>query len=383
MFAGWWDGIELLSLSPSFAYDMPATDKTLTATFITAAEDAEYGVHVAIDDVSLEPVSEEQPESFATNVTCGVYVEWPLEIDALSLTTLKVAGLPAGLKYTAKPIVDKTFGPIEANTIYGTPTKASKWNASTGLYEPTMVKITATTAGKTVENFTIALTVKDLAVAGTFDGGSEDMQAQATLTIAANGKISGKYLCGGTNWTISASSFAYYDDGVYKAKVTRSSGKVVFEDYIHVAEKEQIAVLYHLNNPEDPTDGVILAEFARTDWKNDPWKSIGKEFPKDATLTYGEVGEKSWTVTLKFKATGAVEVKGEFVTGKDAKEKDIVYKATGSATLIPMGEPDEETGAFSGKVLVYLAPNAKKNFAGYCAEIWVEWDGEEFDFIKE
>ena len=31
---------------------------------------------------------------------------------------------------------------------------------------------------------------------------------------------------------------------------------------------------------------------------------------------------------------------------------------------------DEVTGAFEGKVVVYLAPNAKKNFEGYCDEIY-------------
>ncbi len=58
-----------------------------------------------------------------------------------SLPTVKVAGLPAGLKFTAKPIYkkgSKTEIEVSANTIYGTPTKS-------GVYT---VVATVTTAGK-------------------------------------------------------------------------------------------------------------------------------------------------------------------------------------------------------------------------------------------
>ena len=239
--------------------------------------------------------------------------------------------------------------------------------------------MTVTTAGKTVKNFTVALTVEDLAVAGTYDGGFGE--SQASFTIAANGKISGKYLCGGTNWTISASNFATYEDGVYVAEVTRSSGKVVFADRLVVTEDE--ADLLHPDEEEQELD-TKLAEAFPTDWKNDPWKKIGKKFPKNATLDYGDKeAEAPWSVTLKFESSGAVKVSGAFVVGKDAKDRDVVYKASGSATLIPQSEPDKETGAFSGLVFVYLAPNAKKNFGGFTDMLWVAWDGEKFDFIKE
>ena len=108
-------------------------------------------------------------------------------------------------------------------------------------------------------------------------------------------------------------------------------------------------------------------------------RSSRKCSSKDATLAYGDAEvDKPWAVTLKFKANGAVDVKGEFTTGIDAKDQPVVYLASGSATLIPETEPDEVTGAFEGKVVVYLAPNAKKNFEGYYGEISVAWDGEKF-----
>ena len=102
-------------------------------------------------------------------------------------------------------------------------------------------------------------------------------------------------------------------------------------------------------------------------------------------LQLGEgVGETEtpWSVTLKFNSTGAVDVKGEF-TVKDAKGNAVVYKPSGSAALIPTTEPVEATGAFAGKVYVYLAPNAKKNFEGFTGTVSVTWDGAKFDFIKE
>ena len=43
----------------------------------------------------------------ATNVMAGVYLAWPVAASALSETTVKVAGLPSGLKFTAKPITGK------------------------------------------------------------------------------------------------------------------------------------------------------------------------------------------------------------------------------------------------------------------------------------
>ena len=72
-------------------------------------------------------------------------------------------------------------------------------------------------------------------------------------------------------------------------------------------------------------------------------------------------------VTLKFAATGAVSVAGEFVTGYDEKkEKYTTVKATGSATLVPV---DDERGA----VFIYLTPKGLTPHAR-CMEVLLPQD---------
>ena len=54
-------------------------------------------------------------------------------------------------------------------------------------------------------------------------------------------------------------------------------------------------------------------------------------------------------VTLKFAASGAVTVAGEFAVYDETKKKYTVVKATGSATLVPVDEDGCE-------VFIYLTP---------------------------
>ena len=78
---------------------------------------------------------------------------------------------------------------------------------------------------------------------------------------------------------------------------------------------------------------------------------------------------------MKFAASGAVTVKGSFVTGVNEKTgKEILYAASGTAVVVPQSEP-EENGAFNAVVFVYLPPKAGK-FDGYVRCIGVRWTGD-------
>ena len=137
-------------------------------------------------------------------VRCGVVFDAALvDCAAADGWTVKAAGLPAGLKYDAN-----------AGTITGVPTKAGT----------NTVTFTASRRGEKSQVATITLVTAALPqwAQGTFAGfvqayggepDNEDRYGSATMTVAANGKISGKISLDGTNWTFSAASFATSDGG--------------------------------------------------------------------------------------------------------------------------------------------------------------------------
>ncbi len=90
--------------------------------------------------------------------TGGAFEPITLEVESASLASVKVTGLPTGLKFTAKPLTvraTKTTPEVfyPANTIYGTPTRS-------GVYT---VVATATTAGRTtsVKSWTVVVRKED------------------------------------------------------------------------------------------------------------------------------------------------------------------------------------------------------------------------------
>lgn len=137
VFAGWYYDVDGYSVwedadwrSPKISYEMPPEDETLYAKFVPIADDvAALEIYGAADE-------------YATMQTIDdIYVD---DEGCASLPTVKVTGLPSGLKFTAKDILSRDSTADEpifehwANTIYGTPTKS-------GIYS---VTVSVTTAGK-------------------------------------------------------------------------------------------------------------------------------------------------------------------------------------------------------------------------------------------
>ena len=374
----------LLSQQASFSFVMGDEDIDLYARFVTLEED-NGSITLALDDEEMVAAVAEQPP-YQTNVWAGVYLKWSLAAEALSQPTVKVTGLPAGLKFTATDIMkkgSKTEVEIPANTIYGTPTAASKTDKE-GKVTPSAVKVTVTTAGKSTETYTIALTVDPLPkwAVGTFYGGVE--AGSGTITVAATGKISGRLNVGAETVTISAANFdGYYPDseymdaesGAFLATVTCKSGKESRTLPLRLIEhsldgfKIGVAVL-------DDSEPFL---FFRADWKSEPWKTAAAPFLKAGLCEYNakDSEDNPGTVTLKFASSGAVTASGVFVTGKDAKDNDIVYKASATTTLIPTSEIDADTGEFTACAYVNFPPKAGK-FAGYSERIELRWTGTNF-----
>ena len=370
VFNGWYIGEELLTQAASYAFTMPEEDVALYAKFVTAEEDA-ASITLSVDALG----GEISPEAFisVTN-TCGVALKWSVATEALSQPKVTVSGLPAGLKFTAKDIMkkgSKTEVEIPANTIYGAPTAESKLDAKTGLRKPSAVKFTVTTAGKSKRIYPVDMTILPLPdwAVGTFNGGGD--LGQVSLTVAKTGKLSGKYLSDGLTWSLAANSFDSIDESgeVYRATLIGKSGKLAMTNEVGVACDS-------MGGFAESIDYIAY----RNNWKLEPWKTIGKPFAKAAALEYEDSASVAGVpvpgvLALKFAASGAVTVKGSFVTGVNERTgKDILYTASGSAVLAPQSEPDE-TGVFDAVVFIYLPPKVGK-FDGYVRCINVRWMGD-------
>ena len=367
VFVGWYEGGTLVSRLASCAFTAPEQDLTLFAKFVTVEEDA-ASLATGVNGVSLDAAE----ASFATNVMAGVYLQWPLATEALSQTTVTVAGLPTGLKFTAKDVVDAKTKQVKvpANTIYGAPTAASKVNKKSGEVVPSSVKVTVTTAGKTKRVYTLALTVDAMPAwaVGTFNGpalAGEAPNGLATLTIAQNGKVSGKLLAEGLTWSLAAASFTDYSPTAgFTATVIGTRGKQAFTNELTVTS--------------GPVGGLAQGEsFAavQNTWKVEPWKARAATFAQVAPVVVAVAGDQPGEIALKFASSGAVTVAGAFKTGVDAKGKDVVTKVTCATVVCPDGDPDA-TDVYGASVFVYFPP--KGAFAGYCARLRLCWDGTGF-----
>ena len=401
VFAGWFDETDAL-LTKDATYTIAAmgeSDVELVAKFITTDED-KASIALAVDGLELEPwVSKIETHAFATNIWTGVYLEWPVASSALSATTVKVAGLPSGLKFADKPVTAKigsgktaiTVTNVPANTIYGAPSAASKTTvdrrSGAVTVTPSAVKVTVTTAGKSTQVYQIDAAVDALPAwaQGTFAGGMDD-GGQVSLTVSAAGKISGKASGDGLAYTLAAPYYAGFEmtDGVsnFLADVTATWSYKEGTKTVKTNDVVQLIV-------QDNGIGGYAAvedwfEAYTVNWKVEPWKTLGKSFDKK-TLTYAILADCTFSedeevltsalseevvgrVTLKFAASGAVTVAGEFVSGayNDTTRKHPTVKATGSATLVPV---DDE----HGEVFIYLTP---KGLSPHARCLSVPWPQE-------
>ena len=358
---------KILSYAAKFTYEMNPADTTLRGVFIAEDEDKLTSTSVGAFAFEGDTVSA------ARTLPAGVYLEWPIAVDATSLPTVKVSGLPTGLKFTAKDVVDSKTKAVlvPANTIYGVPTAASKADGD-GKPIPSEVKVTVTTASKKTATYTIAVAVTALPAwaVGTFDGGGE--LGPATLSITSAGKISGKYLSEGLTWTLSAPSFDSYDEvrGRYTAVLSAKSGK---------EERTETVVL--VSSGSDVIGGMAIASgdfgaitFVQTNWKVDPWKSIGGKIANktfELVGTAGDLPTDEDKVTFKFAANGSVAAKGEFAA------YGSTYSASASFAVIPLDEPKGEAQEFECAVVIYFPPKANK-FDGFAGYTRLSWDGEKF-----
>ena len=177
----------------------------------------------------------------------------------------------------------------------------------------------------------------------------------------------------------------------YDAKTMMLTGKAKKPGVYTVTVKATSASVTRTTDVTTATFKITVPNFECAAWQNlwntEPWKSEAKTFAKAKALA---IDAGTWdacpyegTVTLKFAASGAVTASGKFVTGQDARGKDIVYSANCSSVLVPEGDdgfveealPDSNARLY--RIFLYFPPKAGK-FGGYAAEVPLAWDGSSF-----
>ena len=397
VFAGWREAGADGTLSRSAAYTigaMPPDDVALVAAFVTADEDRE-SVAASLGGLPLAPwVSKTETHALATNVRAGVYLEWPLAASALSETTVKVAGLPAGLRFAAKPVTSRSgtgrsallVTNVPANTVYGAPTAASRTvtDRRTGAVTvtPSAVKVTVTTAGRSSRTYQIDTTVDPLPAwaQGTFAGVSyadadgAETNGLAAVSVTAAGKVSARQTAAGRAASFTAPWYDRHDaeGDAYHATLTAKVGAAVVTNRIAVYPAAHAATDAV---PAETALGVMrgdLLDAWQTDWRREPWKGFAAALARarpPLAYAYEVVGDQPGTVALKFGANGAVTAAGTFATGVDARGRETTAKASCSATLLPQG---------GDRYLVFVYFPPKGTFRGHARCLALAWDGAGF-----
>lgn len=347
VFAAWYEGGTPLTNVASFSAVMPFRDVTYTARFRTVEEDrAAIRATVGKWDFDAKTSAAE------TTVTCGVRVSWPIASSALSKTTVTVAGLPSGLKYSSK-----------TGCIEGAPTSASKKNTKTGAVKPSTVTVSVKTAGKTTAKFILSVTVKALPswAYGSYYGGGAD--GRAKITVASSGKTTGTYYSDGKTWTLSAPCYETFDEkhSLLTMKLAGKSGKLSFSTSM------EAGVL----RADDTIGALEGKEFSlyQNSWKAEPWKALAKKIDKAPNISYAVASPHPGTVTLKFGASGTVTAAGSFTIVKNGK--NARYTCSGSTTLNAVGGDDF-------LLFVYFPRTSGGNFHGLVDCLQLSWGGSGF-----
>ena len=197
VFAGWYqdeaftmpcESILADYRNPSYTYVTGAADATLHACFVPAEEDQVLTLTVQ------NKVNDEIAETFTINGKA----EFALLVDSKSLPKVSVKGLPAGMKFTATPVMEKgskTEVEYPINTIYGTPTKPGIYTVTVSLTNSTIKKAITKTFEIEVLNFTDDL----IQIADLYELDTPGVSYTVTIDGATGCTVSG--LPAGMKWT--------------------------------------------------------------------------------------------------------------------------------------------------------------------------------------
>ena len=350
--------------SGTYAVTLTHDDKSKTQFLWTILPAEAPAFELTLDETEVDP------ETAKATIRLGVDYNWAVSNTPRSKVT--ASGLPTGLKLSSKAVKEGTKTVGYTYAVAGVPTKAGEYLAT----------FKTTLNGVTVLQ-TAAFTVLELPewAQGTFNGGADEtfpVGGQVSFTVSKTGKLSGKWMSEGTNWTLSAASYGRYDDATasYVAQVVGKTG----------SGKAALVVTNELSVAKDAVGGLASNGYFlayQDNWKLEPWKSLGKKVAKAPTFEfrpYADAGDDHTndTISLKFAATGKVTVKASYFKSVSKAGKISWTTASGSAALCPQAQPDGE--AFPAVVFVYLPPKKGTPTAdeAYAVCVRLRWNGEKF-----
>lgn len=330
-----WNGMsdETLARKASCSYAVPVEDVDLEAVFV-AAEEVKKSIVVRNGEFTCDAAV----PKVAVEARQGAYRQWQLAAEArIPVEEIKVTGLPSGLKFTAKAIVDKKTGEtnVTANTIYGYPTAASKRDGATGGFKPTGVSVTVKTAGKVSEKYTLLVTVLPLPgwAVGNFAGTVEadGYCGPAKLTVGKTGKVSGSFstLVDGKvkKWSFSVTGFDQADDDSLRLST--------------VAKSSKSEIGFRLAVASDGRQDGLAAATATAEWDSGLmtlWRAVWSDSgasarvaPMEGLYTARLISEDTGSgyLSLKVDSKGGVKAAGKLPDGTGASS---------SMTLVLRGE---------------------------------------------
>ena len=375
--------------TPSMPYEMGTEDATIYARFVPAEEDA--GISLVGEFLDFDLYWDDGTSELA------------LEVESLSLPTVKVSGLPAGLKYDAKTMtisgkstkpgtytvkvtmsnatvknVVKEFRIIVPNLvsekIYGLESSPDfyrfvsgvsmdesaimpsaedgytlkvsglpsgmKYDAKTGRVTgvPTKsgtytVTVTGTKRGEPTETATITVTVDGMpeAVAGTYvghisDGSSGNMAGSFTLTATAAGKLTAKVVTTQGTVSFSAPSWTrvegvaddYIDGRTFFADMADKAGRTLTVCIAASGEMDHVLNIYRDGNGGEFIVDAVQNAFSRkwyfaADGADGSWSLRGVPTAAEADVT---VALKDGTATVSGQI-GGIKVGGSTVLRVD------------------------------------------------------------------
>ena len=163
-----------------------------------------------------------------------------VELEDAAFADCRVTGLPAGLK-------------LVGTRITGVPTRAGNFTA-------------VFTKGREKASSTFTVLSLPTAVVATYAGtvAGDGINGTATMTVSANGRISGKIMLGGTNWTVSVNGF--HQSSAFTAN---PPGFAVLTE----AKSGRVAAALNLTLKEGAVDGSFGGEKDNVRM----WRTVGKD----------------------------------------------------------------------------------------------------------